>query len=59
MKKIALGLLMFTVACASTSDEVKMETAEDLYNQAVEIVRTDIDGTISYKCTSEGIERED
>ena len=34
MKKIALGLLMFTVACASTPDEVKTETAEDLYNQA-------------------------
>ena len=33
MKKIVLGLLLFTAACASTSTEVTNPTAEDLYNQ--------------------------
>ena len=34
MKKIAFGLLLFTVACASTTTENQNVTAEDLYNQA-------------------------
>lgn len=34
MKKIALGLLLFTVACASAPTETQSLTAEDLYDQA-------------------------
>ncbi|MBR1948468.1 MAG: outer membrane protein assembly factor BamD [Alphaproteobacteria bacterium] len=34
MKKIVFGLLLFTVACASTQNETQSLSAEDLYKQA-------------------------